>query len=85
MDERDFVERMTYFAKDEAVEELLRRMEAGYVTAWKTTQPADMATRDTLYSLCRVISDFRSDMQTVAGGLKVEAYNRRLADRFKAR
>lgn len=85
MTEQEFLDRVRYIAKDEAVDELLKRLKQRYIEHWERTDPNEVTTRDQIYSLVRILGDFRADITTIASGLKVEAFNRRLADRWKAR
>ena len=64
--------------KDQAAQEVLKRLEARFVSEWMGSAPEDEGTRDDAYHMVRAIAAFRQELEALALEPTVTQFNRRL-------
>jgi len=64
--------------KDQAAREVLKLLEARYVSEWMGSVPEDAAKRDDAYHMVRAIAAFRQELEALAFEPTVAQFNRRL-------
>lgn len=64
--------------KDQAAQEVLKRLEARFVSEWMQSEPDDQGTRDDAYRMVRAIAAFRQELEALAYEPTVAQFNRRL-------
>lgn len=64
--------------RDDAAQEVLRRLEERYVDEWKMSAPEDGAKRDDAYRMVRAVTEFRTELAALAAEPSVLQFNRRL-------
>ena len=65
-------------AKDQASQEVLRRLENRYIEDWRDSQPEAIQQRDDAYHIVRAIAAFRDELTALAAEPTVKQFNNRL-------
>lgn len=63
-------------ARDAAVAEVFRRLEAGYIAMWRSA--TTLENREAAHARVRAIDDVRSELAALAAEPTVTAFNRRM-------
>lgn len=64
--------------KDQAAQEVLKRLEARFVSEWMESSPNEGDKRDDAYRMVRAIAAFRQELEALAYEPTVTQFNRRL-------
>lgn len=64
--------------KDQAAQEVLKRLEAGFVAEWMGSAPDEEGKRDDAYRMVRAVAAFRQELEALAMEPTVTQFNRRL-------
>lgn len=73
----EIARRAKALAEDDVVQEILGKLEARYIREWKTSQPADVAKRETCHASIRALEDFRAKLNAMAIAPRVDQFNNR--------
>ena len=76
MDDREFKEQVTDFAKSEVCPRLFERLDAYYVQVWKNTTSAQG--REMAYFLIKAAEQLKQDITLIADDERIREFNRRL-------
>jgi hypothetical protein len=78
MQDHELIKEVKEFAKSEALDILLKRIEANYIEKWKSTPENGGDTREHCWCMVLAVNALRDEIANVAQTDKVNEYNRRL-------
>ena len=82
MDPREFSEQALEFAKSDAVEELIVRLEGQYLEAWMNTSAEQSAHREHLWRMRTAVAQLRAALEAAARAPEITAFNRRRLEKL---